>query len=758
MKKGIMIGWVIGIPVLVIVLILIIIFHEPAGEGIPRAMAAKSVALAVQSPKELVKWQEGYGASHYPAKLLDEWYVPYMDYLYEEGFLTEEVTPATEKAAQGQLTYGEAAQIAGRISPELKERVRMTKKNKDKPYPQEQWWLFYDAFLKEADPEGQVKKTSLLVYGTPDNVHAAPAWTAYTNLGTVRFSGLALDPYIDHELTAYVRETEILHILEDKGDEVTYRNVWLTDGDEDGLTVYVGDITRELPFKKTSKKTADILGNLADIQLEGGKVTKVSVKKERITGKVLSVNEDAIEIEGYGAVPLDDECKVLKTYGGLQRQKLSDILVGYDMQEFVVAKGKVCAALTVRAFDADSIRVLIMDTGFKNLEHESVTLYCDGPLLLKQGDEKTEIAAGEELVFASGDERLATGRMILEPQNGHELAIRSVERTQGVPLYAGRLELVQGEHGIVVINDIYMEDYLKKVVPSEMPTSYEKEALKAQAVCARTYAYMQIQSNTYSQYGAQVDDSTNFQVYNNVATDERTAAAVQETYGKLLLYEGRPIEAYYFSTSCGTTTNSSVWGSDPEKTPYLKSRALQPGGKRLDLESDKAFSAFIKNQDITAYDSSFPFYRWNVTTNTEILTENIGGVGVVESISITERLPGGVARTMLVKGSEGEKTIVGQNAIRAALGDGRLSIKRKDGKTSEGWSSLPSGFLTIEDAGVSESGVRSFKIFGGGYGHGVGMSQNGAQGMAKSGMGYEEILKFFYDGAEVAEISSQPNE
>lgn len=752
MKKGIMIGWVVGIPVLVIVLILIIIFHEPAGEGIPRAMAAKSVALAVQSPKELKEWQKEYGASHYPAKSLEEWYVPYMDYLYEEGFLTEEETPATEKAAQEALTYGEVARIAGRISPELEDRIRKTKKNQDKPFPREQWWLFYDAFLKEADPEGQVKTASVLIYGTPDNVPSSPAWTAYTNLGAVGFAGLALDSYIDHELSAYVRDTELIHVLEDKGDQVTYRNVWLTDGDEEGLRVYVGDITRELPFKKKSKKTADILGNLADIQLEGGKVTKVSVKKDRITGKVLSVQEDAIEIEGYGEVPFDDEFKVLKTYGRLERQKPSDILVGYDMQEFVVAKGKVCAALTVRAFDADRIRVLIMDTGFQNLEHESVTLYCDGPVVMKQGEEETEIAAKEELVLSSGDERLLAGRIILEPQNGYELEVRSVERTLGTPLYAGRLELVQGEQGIVIVNEVYMEDYLKKVVPSEMPTSYEKEALKAQAVCARTYAYMQIQSNTYSRYGAQVDDSTNFQVYNNVATDERTAAAVQETYGKLLLYDGRPIEAYYFSTSCGTTANSSVWGSDPEKTPYLKSKALQPGGKRLDLESNKAFAAFIKNQDIASYDSSFPFYRWNVTTNTQILTENIGGVGTVQSISITERLPGGVAKKMLVKGSEGEKTIEGQNAIRSALGDGRLTIKRKDGKTSEGWSSLPSGFLAIEDAGVNENGVRSFKIYGGGYGHGVGMSQNGAQGMAKSGTGYEEILKFFYEGTEVAEI------
>lgn len=80
-----------------------------------------------------------------------------------------------------------------------------------------------------------------------------------------------------------------------------------------------------------------------------------------------------------------------------------------------------------------------------------------------------------------------------------------------------------------------------------MPASYEKEALKAQAVCARTYAYRQIQGNAYGQYGAHVDDSTSFQVYNNINTSERTDQAVNETYGQMLFYNNKPIEAFYYS-------------------------------------------------------------------------------------------------------------------------------------------------------------------------------------------------------------------
>lgn len=91
-----------------------------------------------------------------------------------------------------------------------------------------------------------------------------------------------------------------------------------------------------------------------------------------------------------------------------------------------------------------------------------------------------------------------------------------------------------------------IEDYLTRVVPSEMPSSYEVEALKAQAVCARTYAYRQIQANAYSQYGAHVDDSTNYQVYNNIDSNERTNLAIKETDGEMVFYGDTPAETYYF--------------------------------------------------------------------------------------------------------------------------------------------------------------------------------------------------------------------
>lgn len=751
MKKWNMIRWILGIPVIVLTLILVILICEPEKSGITRAAAAKSVALALLSPEELKNWEKEYGASHFAADEVGEWYVPYLDYLYENGYLDEAETPADRERAEGLLTYREAARIAEQASGSLKRLVSENRRNGTKAYPEEDWWLLYDSLLKELDPEKTVHTESIRIYGTPENIQGCPAWTAYTSLGTLTFYGLSLDSYVDHELTVWVRDTELIHVQKDEGQNTLYRNVWILDGDNQGLMVYIGDIQRKIPFRKSYKKTEELIGNLADLTMEHGKIAKVSVKKERISGKVLSVQDTAIELEGYGSVPLDEEYKVLKTYGDIKRQQLSDILVGSDSQEFVVAKGKICAVIKEREDAADQIRVLILGDGFQSRYHERIEITCPGSVRKVQGDSETMLDPGSVVSVTSGDGTCSAQRLILEPQDGSELTVTSLNRAQGQPSYAGRLEILDTDDGLVLVNELELEDYLKKVIPSEMPSSYEKEALKAQAVCARTYAFMQRKSNTYSAYGAQIDDSTQFQVYNNVDPDEKTAQAVQETYGKMLYYNGNPITAYYFSTSCGTTTNASIWDSDPEDTPYLRCLSLQTARSRLSFASEEAFASFIKKKDFPAYDASYPLYRWNFRTNGTIIASHVGGVGKITGVSVTERGPGGVAMKLLVKGSEGETTISGQNAIRSALGDASLTLNLMDGKTSDGWSLLPSGFLAIEETGTDEQGVVQFCVYGGGYGHGVGMSQNGAQGMAKAGMGYEEILKYFYDGVTIEE-------
>lgn len=741
-----LVKWVVGVPLVLAILIALIICIEPTGDGISRATVAKAVVLAIQSQDDLESWESQHGQTYFSVETMTNWYVPYFDYLYSYGFFSTDQTPAEAEIAEGMITYGEVALIAGTVSSDLEDLIQVKKSNQDENFPEELWWLFYESFLAEVDEEQAVTKTEILIYGTPKNIPQANSWTAYTNFGTIYFKGLVLDTYIDHQITAFMRDDEMIYVITDDTTKVTYQNVWITQGDEEEATLYLGDIERTIPFQKTSKKTSDMVNHLADIELADGEITKVSIKQDTIRGKVLAVNESYIELEGYGKVPLDSEYKVLKTYGTLERESLLDVFVGYDMHDFVVAKGSICAVLITQPFEVDTLRVLIMNQGFQGIFHDSIEVSCNGNMTIIKGEEEKLIPAGETISWSKGDGQILEERIFMKPEEGFEIKIHSFERAQGMPSYAGILELVETNDGLILVNDLDLEEYLKKVVPSEMPASYEKEALKAQAICARTYAYRQVQSNTYRQYGAHVDDSTNFQVYNNIQTDERTNVAVQETYGKLLTYGGEPIEAFYHSTSCGNTTDAAIWGGNPDDLPYIQSIGLQPGGKELVWESEDEFATFIKRTNVSSFDAEYTFFRWTVKTNNEVLTKHISGVGTVESVEITQRGAGGIARVMKVTGTEGTKEIIGQNSIRAALGDGDIILTDLNGTERTGWTSLPSSFLSIEQSGSD------YVIYGGGYGHGVGMSQNGAQGMAKLGMTCEEILTFFYSNIKIEEM------
>lgn len=759
-EKQKLINWIAGMTTVIVALLIVIVVMEPKDNGVSRALASKTVALTLASKEEILA--DGPETSFFPAELQNEWYAKYMDYLYGKGYLDPETCPAAEGDVLSSVTYRELAgwirAVSGEEAPGLAEFfVDSESKKINKVVEKTEFWEFFEAFLAAADPEGHVTSLETDLYGTPDNVETAAAWTAYTKDGKYMFEGLSLDSYIDRKIRVLVRDTDILRVEEMVSEEIVYENAWISGYEDNKVRIFIGNVQKEFPVKGVLKDEDEISGQIGDLYLKGGKPKRLVLKKDTITGTVLAVKENEIEIDGYGKVPLAENFKIYRTYGVLREQQKSDILVGYRMQKFVVANGEICAALTTEKPEIDNIRVLLMNTGFGSLFHSEITLTCDSMAILEYGSEsakKTQsVAAGETVTISLNDSRLQDGRMVFRSANeGGLITVGTIERSQGQPVYPGHMEITKEADGLLLLNEVDLEEYLKRVVPSEMPPTYELEALKAQAICARTYAWRQIQNNTYSEYGAHVDDSTNFQVYNNTNTFESTDSAVNETFGQVLAYEDIPIEAFYYSTSCGHGTDGTVWGGNASDTPYLRAVSINEKGKTMDLSSNDAFGEFIKSTEVDAYESEFGMFRWNVKTTSRILDEKIGGVGRITGLAITERGPGGIARALKVVGTEGSKTFTGQSKIRSVLGNVNLEFMKNDGSTISGWDTLPSGFIYIENEGTDENNVTTFTIYGGGFGHGVGMSQNGAQGMAKTGKSCMDILRFFYQGCEIADI------
>ena len=565
----------------------------------------------------------------------------------------------------------------------------------------------------------------------------------------------AVSDYKNRAVRALCLGDELIYIKEQLVLAAQVPNVWVTSAKGKKISAFVNGFNVEyeavLPLAQGFENT------VCDLVLENGKIMEITVKKDVIRGKVLLTADNEIELEGYGRLTLSDDFRIYKIYGELAMEKTNRILVGYSVTDFVVEGNEICAALITEKLTADTIRVLINTSGYKSYYHEKVTLTADREFTVSQDKKKKKYKAGEEISFLFEKEKGSDDRILVETVGGEgKITLCSISRTCGAPAYRGSMEIVAAADGLIVVNELSMEEYLYAVIPSEMPTSYGDEALKVQAVCARSYAYNQLMASRFRSYGAHVDDSVSCQVYNNVSEDEASILAVKETYGLVAAQGGSVITAYYFSTSCGHTASyHEVWeGATP--LSYLTGCLQNEDGEEMDFSSEESFREFILSDNIKTYDSDFSWYRWSVTIPYEQLSAQLKkatGLDTVDTVAVSKRAKSGIALEVSVtgkKGDGGKETvpIVYQTAIRTAFAPKESALKRKDGSEVKNMSLLPSAFVVIDE--VKKDGkLSAVKLFGGGYGHGTGMSQNGVKKMAETGRNYEEIIEHYYAGTEL---------
>lgn len=532
-----------------------------------------------------------------------------------------------------------------------------------------------------------------------------------------------------------------------------YKNVYVTNIEDNTITANMyGNIKKF----NTGKIAEDVTGCLCDIIVENGKIVGVNTKTDVVSGKVLSVSQDSVEIEGYGSVKLDEDFIMYEKENSLI-SNYSSIIVGYALQDFIVADGEVCGAIKNKPLQADNIRVIIKTSGFIDIFFNEAVFCADSGMIVETGEESYETAPGEMVVFNPDTEDFNEGRIKLIPKSG-EIQFQSVNRGVGTPSYGGTIEVSLYDEGIVIVNEVGIEDYLKKVVPSEMPSGFNLEALKCQAVCARSYAYTELSNNYYSAYGAHIDDSIQFQVYNNSQRAESTDTAVDETAGQVLSYNGEVVKTYYYSTSCGSTTDVTLWGNTTENYPYFVAECVGGVDRGLTLTVESEFNTFIKGENEADYDYDCTLYRWSMEESVKEISEGFvrstgKNVGNITDIEVLERVNGGAAVKVKVTGDKGDTVIDSESAIRAAFGNANVDMNTKSGTTR--YANLPSTFCVFEKVTEGKK-LTGFKITGGGYGHGIGMSQNAANKMAES-MTYAQILEFFYRGTTLTLISSQDN-
>ena len=408
-------------------------------------------------------------------------------------------------------------------------------------------------------------------------------------------------------------------------------------------------------------------------------------------------------------------------------------------------------------------------------------------LLVDDGREERSVPAGESIYLQKGDKMFCEGETILTiaPKVGAgKISVINLARSQGIPSYFGRFEIREAEEGLLLINVLPLEDYLCGVLPSEMPASFPEEALKAQAICARTYACKNLLQPGYPELGADLDDSTAFQVYGNLEEQESCTQAVRATRGLVLVHaDGSLMDTFYYSTSCGRGTSAAVWKiedwvnaekltgrgiSRSAMREMLQERSKQKKERTEEMEKDALQNSeneadFLLVEYPDDFESTLPWYRWTYQVEqidcAEMAKRIQKVLGITEEIifhnvltmQVTQRVIGGAAWELKVITDQGNYVIRGEHAIREVLCDGKTEAILRDGTRALCSVLLPSAFFLMETSAEGEN-VVGYSLNGGGLGHGIGMSQNAAGIMAEEGHSAEEILAFFYEGGRLRDI------
>lgn len=293
--------------------------------------------------------------------------------------------------------------------------------------------------------------------------------------------------------------------------------------------------------------------------------------------------------------------------------------------------------------------------------------------------------------------------------------------------YRGLMKILPNGENVRVINIVYMEDYLRGVVPPELGirTEDEIESVKAQAVAARTYAMAHLQQYDNAPYD--MKSSIIDQVYEGFSVENGlTNRAIDATAGRVLFYQDKYVNAYYHSTCGGSTDDiASIW--DRKEVPYLKP------------VQDSGACSWSK------------YYRW-----TEVFTEEqlrgrveqyLSGdrgrdlrIGRIRDVTAVETSPGGRVMKLVIH-TDNDIYRFHKDRIRWVVG-----------RTSNADLILPSDRFDIDIERDGAGELKRVTFSGKGYGHGVGMCQCGAIGLSRKGWTYDRILTLYYQGAEIKKL------
>lgn len=420
----------------------------------------------------------------------------------------------------------------------------------------------------------------------------------------------------------------------------------------------------------------------------------------------------------------------------------------------------VTASLALAASEP-SVRVLLM------YSESTVSMSSNNKLLFSNDKkQKKQLRGSNDLkIIVKGNKLVLLDKMDSQILSGNSISMEHKDRDgeltiASVPYgigwwwansedrnYYGQMDFYINQDGkIDVVNTLPIETYLCGVVPSEIGVTAPLDALKAQAVCARSEAMKGLENGKYAGPHYDLTSDVMCQVYSgNNKTNEQVEKAVNETKGEVLSYQGEIISAYYAS-SCGGHSEDiqNVWPNRSEGQPYWSGHVDSDKKMKLDLTQPDDVRKWIQSEpDVWCVPSdkvpdwTKKNFRWKRTISaaelSSLLAEKYKNIGRVQEIVPLNRGVSGRITEVVFIGPKGHVRVEGELKIRQV------------------WNPpLKSSCFVVDALRKQGKGkLKDFVISGAGWGHGVGMCQTGAIAQANSGINYKKILQHYFRKSKI---------
>lgn len=392
----------------------------------------------------------------------------------------------------------------------------------------------------------------------------------------------------------------------------------------------------------------------------------------------------------------------IQTVGQFLRLAVLVTVLGLSASAEAAESIRVLMASDIHRLDVRADSVVWVTDGQSRSHSVQSSLHIElrGASLLVNGTR----VIGEQLTLRAGDHDLKL--WFPRASGGTPGAALQPADERGALHVSGLVHVVRRGKGLLVINQVDLEEYVKGVVPAEVNSTWHTEMLKVQAVAARTYALYQHMLSASRDYD--VAASIQDQVYRGrQGVDARVQEAVESTRGLVVTHDGAPIYAAFSSTAAGITEDSMVVWS--KNLPYLKGVECP-----FDVES--------------------PYYQWKASFKVATLERNLRNQGFSLG-TIATMTPVGFSRAGRVA------------KLRILHSKGELIVRGEELRKAIGYTVIPSTQFTIESMG------QDIVLAGYGAGHAVGLCQWGAKELAELGYSFASILRYYYPGTELQNVA-----